>query len=194
MPMPLKQVSRSRKPGAEVMIYGDFNEVRRLLFALSETLSPQRLTLYMSQVLKPFIQQRAAERFANEGDEVSGPWAELSEATVAIRENMGLPGAHPINVRTGQLQEFVTTTGDVYPTAMQSVLAMPSWQGVGGDPQITEKLQTAQLGSPDGKTQPRPVLGLGAKDMTFALISLAAFIEENVAMRTHAATGAWGSI
>jgi hypothetical protein len=177
---------------SQIMFSGNADEAQRTLFALRQTLAPMHITLYLAQVLRPYLQKKAEARFLSEGDAaVGGQWAPLSEATERIRESKGLGGAHPINVRTGQLQNFVTTTGDVYPNALSAVLAMPGWKGKGGSQELVDKVETAQLGNENG-APPRPVLGLDIADLSFALVSLRQFIEGAVAIRTGGSSRAVG--
>jgi hypothetical protein len=93
-------------PGRNIEIIVDASEVTRTLDILDRRLQVE-VGDWMRGDLHDYLVQRASDRFANEGDDASGPWAPLSNATEAIRASRGFPPAHPINVRTHDLQRFI---------------------------------------------------------------------------------------
>lgn len=134
------------------------------------------LALFLGTVVGPYLQERAQARFQNEGDDVTGPWLPLSPATVSIREATGHPGEHPINRRTGELEEWVTQ-GDTfaYPVGAGATLKYPGRDASGT---LKSKVETAQRGKKSPLTPPRPVLGVNETDLLFITAALHAAIEE----------------
>lgn len=132
---------------------------------------------WMRNDLHDHLVRRAANRFASEGDDASGPWAPLTPGTEAIRTRRHFPPAHPINIRTHDLQRFILG-------AAGNVIGAGTWQFQWpGDPpsgDLVDKMQTAQSGSVNPRTVPRPVVALGVQDYNEILDSLAAFIVDGI--------------
>ena len=112
----------------------------------------------------PWLQQRTEARFAAEGDDASGPWAELLEATNVFRRRQGFPPAHPINVRTGALRAYAMTK-TIETQAGGVALSQPHKGGL-RDTQV--KFNHAQRGGqarPGGPVYPaRPIVALADRD------------------------------
>ena len=152
-----------------IEVVGDSRGVTHMLSVLDTALNPVALVAFLEGSVDPHLQRRAADRFAAEGDDVVGAWAPLKPATVAIRGS-----AHPINVRTGEMIDYITQSdGDALPTPFGATLTSPGGAPPTGD--LLDKVRTAQQG--DNRTVPRPVLGLNHNDLTYVLITLAAWIE-----------------
>jgi hypothetical protein len=66
-------------------IFGDTKGVDVLLDRLMVTLSPEGLAAFLGSTVEPYFRKRAAIRFRDEGDDVSGKWAPLLESTKEIR-------------------------------------------------------------------------------------------------------------
>lgn len=145
-----------------------------MLMHLETKLSPPGLTVWMETSVDPWLRERVATRFNNEGDDVSGPWLPLAPYTQDVRTQMGYGGEHPINVRTGDMQDFLTRQGNIYPTALGATLEAP---GDSSDTLMAEKIITAQQGSESPMTPPRPVLGINARDLEAVLVTLANWIQ-----------------
>lgn len=142
---------------------------------------------WMQRVVAPFLQTRATRRFASEGDDASGKWEQLAIATRLIRRNMGFPPAHPINVRTGDLRDFVINTENIASTAQTATLQKP---GKTGTSRLTEqKLRVAQRGGlppragktrgkagPNRPAPPRPVAAINRTDEDFIFNRLVAWM------------------
>lgn len=121
----------------------------------------------------PYLQRRARQRFDYSGDDASGRWMALRASTIKYRKSAikrdGLtirPHA-PINVRTGALRRFATTTFDLDSKDTSATLTMPSKRGV--TRALQSKLRHAQKGgvTARGVAFPaRPVAALGASDKT----------------------------
>jgi hypothetical protein len=161
-------------PGIAITVYGDDSGVEAMLDALDTALNPIALVGFLGGVVDPYLRGRAKARFASEGDDVSGKWAPLGEATQAIREQMGYGAAHPINRREGDLEAYITQQdAAVHPNPLGATLSLP---GRGGGPDMHDKMVAAQQGGtgPSGKPFPaRPVIGMNAQDLIFVLTALA---------------------
>jgi hypothetical protein len=139
-------------------------------------LSPPATAAFLSAEVGPYLSKRAKERFQGEGDDVVGKWAELKPATVAIRESMNLPGEHPINRRSGELEDWVVSSGwNAYPTGTGATLRYPKDKPSGT---VKDKVMTAQQGSTYPRSVPRPVLGVNEADLAFVISAYSFAIEE----------------
>lgn len=175
--------------GSEAFVYVDSTDARAALNALEWAISPLSAGMWLSGQMSPFLVRRAQQRFANEGDDAVGRWLPLRESTEELRANSGFPRDHPINRRTGELEEYITSGGnDVALTAMGARLTMP---GSAASGELHDKVATAQEGRGFGgsrapsepHTVPRPVLGLSGTDLEFALVSLNTWVHEMVTAR-----------
>lgn len=152
-------------------------DVRRAIRNLEFLVGSDGLASFLGLTVGPYLRERTQNRFANEGDDVTGPWQPLHPATVAIREasmyNIG--GEHPINRRSGELEDWVTQGNYFpYPTGFGASMQYPSKEPAG---KLREKMETAQRGSKSPNTPPRPVLGVNEKDLLFVVTALAAAVE-----------------
>lgn len=150
----------------------DDKQVLALLQAVELALSPMSLLTWMDEAVAPFFDERITSRFDTEGDEAVGRWVPLAAATQAIRASEGYGAAHPINVRTGELRDFVRTHGTRAEGDAGVVLQYPERLPQG---ELAEKMDLAQNGGTSGATggavPARPVLGMGTADLT-AVIGL----------------------
>lgn len=141
-----------------------------MLTRLEMKLQTPAMIAFMQSAVVPYVQQRTAARFAAEGDDVVGKWSPLKVETENIRIKHGYPGAHPINVRTGQMRNaLVGSFGDVVSAGGLTELTYPDGVSVTG--QLARKIMTAQGGSMFPPTVPRPVLGFNEND-SIALTAL----------------------
>ena len=107
----------------------DTRRVSRILEATNSFVSPLGLAGYLDSVANPHLARAAKARFKSKGDSASGKWAELSEATQQIRQNLGY-SPDEINVRTGKMREFVTNPS---PVIMQDAIGTTmEWPGAPG--------------------------------------------------------------
>lgn len=160
-----------------VSIVGDSRGVDLMISRLSLLLGPVGMAGFLGGQVAPYLKQRAQNRFASEGDEMSGPWMGLAPSTVNIRSNMGFPGEHPINHRTGALERWVTeSTPSIISTPVMAVMTYPGNPPSG---RLAQKVTTAQTGvRPKGSpTVPRPVIGLDAADYVAILAMLTLSVE-----------------
>jgi hypothetical protein len=162
----------------DIDITGDAQYVNKMIAHLEMKLGPQGLNAFLSMTIFPYLLNRAKERFQNEGDDVVGKWTPLAPATEVIRQSMGLGGAHPINVRTGELERYITqgsATAAVQSYPGGSVLQHPASKPQG---KLKNKVQVAQRGDPKfARGVPaRPVLGMNESDFGFTMAALAFYV------------------
>lgn len=164
--------------GFEVTFEVDRQHLDLVLGSLAAKLSPPGLASFLDMIVDPFIRERINQRFAMEGDDVSGAWHPLSAATQHIRASYGFPAAHPINVRTGELRDWlVNTPSDIKVSGFTAEANHPPPTT---DSVMNTKLVTAQSGKAHPKTPARPVIGLDENDLLFVTSSLVAYISEGM--------------
>lgn len=165
----------------DVQITGDERQVMGMLNSLHAAMAPQAIAQFLSVIILPYLRQRIRERFQSEGDEATGPWASLAEATREVRASgiasgayFGITPSHPINVRTGSMERYLTQVNSVPVITSESVtLNFPGRQIPMRD-QLRTKIERAQTG--DARTPARPVLGLSERDLFFTVGALAQHI------------------
>lgn len=157
----------------------DSRDVEAMLARAASAVSGPSLALFMRASADPYLRRRAQERFASEGDAaVGGGWRPLRESTAQIRTELGYRPRHPINRRTGELEEFITGgVGSVVSEPQGAMLTRPARQPAG---EVRDKLETAQRGRDDPHTLPRPVLGLDTIDLQAVMVSLEAHITKSM--------------
>lgn len=147
-----------------------------MLETIDSALSPVGLAAFLYGSVGPWVKERAETRFRNEGDDVVGKWAPLAETTVTIRESYGFGGDHPINKRTGELEEYITQ-GQVAVTAGLGEASLKFPANEPKSPSLRTKVKTAQQGRSSPNTPARPVLGLGERDLGVVMTMLAFHVE-----------------
>lgn len=170
------------RTGMQIYIIGDHRGVQATLHLMDTALNPVAIAGFLGAEVGPYLQKRGVARFASEGDDVSGKWAPLSEATQSIREKGREAGfwdvgdAHPINVRTHEMETYVTQ-GSIQPapTAYGARLSYPANRP---NTELREKLRTAAFGRTEPPTPRRPVLGVNEQDLVFVLKALAFHIQK----------------
>jgi hypothetical protein len=165
-------------PVVDIEIFGDSRAVDNMLRSIYNAFSDELIaTEFLAETVDPLLRSSIEERFAAEGDAASGPWAPLADATVAIRESQGFPGAHPINVRTGAMKRHLV---DDPPRVSVHSLGATMWSpGTPGSPDMQKKMTTAQTGGP--RTPARPVLLVGPDDLETMMVALAGYLGKHVA-------------
>jgi hypothetical protein len=165
--------------GISIQVIGDDRGVQRALHALDTALNPVALAVFLGAAVEPWVKKRADTRFAQEGDDVSGPWKPLEQVTQNIRASQGFGAAHPINVRTGELERYITESqGFSNANALGATLTYPNSAPVG---ELHNKVKVAQAGGRQAghrDTPARPVLGLGPQDLSFVLLALTAHVQK----------------
>lgn len=166
-----------------LFIAGDKNSVRNMLDHLDSCFSAQGMTEFFGTAVVPYLRMRAGERFAQEGDNASGKWAPLAPATIDYREAgiasgefRGISGAHPINRRSGSMEEYITQgVGEVITEGRSSSILYYPKRTVPARNTLSKKVRYAQTGQPNGKA--RPVLSVDATDLAAVTTKLAYFLE-----------------
>ena len=159
----------------DIQIYGDTAGVQAMLQNLELKLAPPNIAAFLHVEVDPYLAMRAANRFSNEGDDVTGPWAPLQPATQAIRSSQGFGASHPINVRTGELERYIVNSGG--DTSVNPAGATLTFPGSPASGELADKVQTAQSGRGVPPTVPRPVLGLNQNDLLAVLTATALYIQ-----------------
>lgn len=163
-------------PGyVDVFVVGDATGVVAMLAHLEQKLLPTNIAVFLQTRIDPFLRARASERFQNEGDDVVGQWAPLLPATQAMRSAQGYGSDHPINRRTGEMEDYIVNSGGgvtIHPAG--ATLTFPGTPAGG---QLADKVRTAQAGSANPVTVPRPVLGMNERDLAAVLTALALDIQ-----------------
>lgn len=157
-------------------IVGNERGVQAMLERLDSALSPVGLAAFLNLGVGPWVKQRAADRFASEGDDVSGKWAPLQESTIEIREHAGFEGAHPINKRTGELEAYITE-GQIGITAGPGFASMRYPDNPPATKSLKQKVETAQRGRSNPNTVARPILGLNERDLAQVVTMLAFHVQ-----------------
>lgn len=159
----------------EFDIIGNERGVQRMLQVIDSALSPVGLASFLYGVGE-WVQERAQDRFAAEGDDVTGGWAPLRPATTEIRELAGWGAEHPINRRTGELEAYITQS-DIGVTVAPGMGVMRYPNTEPKSPGLRTKVKTAQQGRARPKTVARPVLGLNEKDLGVVITMLAFHVQ-----------------
>lgn len=158
---------------ADAIITMDASNATAMLLKLQLRLQAAGLEAFMHNSVVPWLQGRAAKRFGSEGDDASGRWTPLRRATELFRARQGFPEAHPINVRTFQMFDFITWADGS--TSGGPGYASLNWPGSTGRAKaIAEKIRTAQGLTPG--TVARPVLGLSKTDDIFITSRLLTYL------------------
>lgn len=150
--------------------------VEVLLRRLDTALNPAGIAGFLGGEVDPYLRKRMKDRFLNEGDDVVGGWAPLSLATQDIRSDAGYGAAHPINVRTGEMEDYITNSPhNLQVEPWGASLTLPGKPPTG---EMKDKVERAQFG--DNAAPPRPVLGMNERDLAFVLLGLGGWIKKSV--------------
>lgn len=160
-----------RQGAATYEFISDNVGVEAMLMRMDTALQPTAIAGFLGATVDPFLRGRAKDRFNSEGDDVSGNWPALSSSTQDIRASMGYGPAHPINVRTGLLEEYIVTSPhDINIGIGIASLGLPGTPATGA---LLSKLKVAQAGTTRGPA--RPVLGMNENDLLYVLTALSGF-------------------
>lgn len=149
------------------------DDVESTLARLDTALSPEALAGFLELQVGPYLQRRSKQRFQSEGDDASGKWAPLLPATAAVRAAgpWGVGADHPINKRTGELEEYITGSSSLsWPHSLGATLQFPGKRAETNS--LQEKMNTAQKGRAKPATVPRPVLAVNERDLAFVMTEL----------------------
>jgi hypothetical protein len=161
-------------PGWSIELEINKKDLDTKLTLLESRLDNTELATWMRGDLVQHLQDRASSRFAAEGDDAVGTWTPLSPITELIRSAKGFSPAHPINVRTGDLKNFITSDdGSISASGGGLQLEFPDNPPTG---ELLDKLATAQTGKSNPKTPMRPVIALGLTDYNEIMDLLSIYI------------------
>lgn len=152
-------------------------DVENTLDAMFMSIEPQNLYNWFEGKVFPWFSNETVERFAYEGDFRSGHWPPLSEATEHIRRNLGYEPDWPINIRSGELFDWIVKS---HTTTLTSEGAELRYPGESVDPVTDIKFRHAQEGTRDNPmiagavTPPRPVIGWAEERDPVTIIELLA--------------------
>lgn len=161
-------------------------EVDTLLKSISAAVSPVGLRGFGEQIAD-YLDDRAANRFASEGDDASGNWPALTGTTERIRAALGYGPDGPINVRTSEMFSAVVYSDYISNTLAGVTVTKPDPNVIKGT--LEQKLITAQEGRTDNilfsgaSTPPRPVVALGERDMVEIMAKLQLYIMASTATK-----------
>ena len=154
-----------------IFIFGNASGVQAMLAHLQNKLSPPNLGAFLLGQVDPYLRNRVADRFAAEGDDVSGKWLPLQPATETIRASQGYSPAHPINRRTDEMRDHLLySASGVSMGVAGTTLTYP---GNAPSGELEDKMTTAQVGRSYPDTPARPVLGMNQNDLAAILTLLA---------------------
>ncbi len=166
-------------------------EVQAILDAIEYSTRSYSLQDWMEDDLSPLMADSIVERFATDGGGgLTGGWAPLQEATVRIKEAMGVQDPEGINTRTNRLLQALTTDHKVTSFPGGAQMQIPGSM----DADLREKLETAQRGRTQGPndlipgavTPARPIIMITEAERVMIMISLEAHIMKTVAMMVGA--------
>lgn len=151
-------------------------DVQTMLHRLDTALNPVALAGFLGATVDPYLRQREQARFDKGGDDVVGAWAPLSQATQIIREEAGYGASGPINIRTHEMEDYITNSpNNLAAHPWGASLTLPGNPPTG---ELKKKVMGAQRG--EGTAPPRPVLGMNERDLTFVLLALGSYIKKAV--------------
>lgn len=161
--------------GLNIMFDVEAKSVHGLLSDLQSKLDPFHMGTFLHGLMVPHLNRSFKAGFDSERAPDGSGWAPLTDATVQIRKDAGFGGAHPINVRGGELERYITqSSGTIVTTGTDAILKYPSERGVPSG-SLGKKVRGAQKG--EGKAPPRPVLGLNEADLAFLLAGLMGYVQ-----------------
>ena len=157
-----------------VLMQAEDRDLREMMTKMEAALDPVAVAAWLGLTVDPYLRKRARERFAKEGDDVTGKWEALTGATQHIRASQGYAPAHPINHRTGAMEANITGAPNrLVAHGLGATLTLPGKPAQG---KMRKKVKTAQRGSLAPLTPARPVLGVNEQDLTVVLVDLSLYL------------------
>lgn len=138
----------------------DIADVKHMLAQVRRRYTHEGLRGFLEGDVVPYIEGTIEHRFENEGDTLTRAWKPLKDKTNEWRRKYGFPEAHPINVRTGELFDYVMSSKVTVATGIAQV-SFPAYEAGGN---LATKFMTAQQGKAKPRTPKRPVLAFGKRD------------------------------
>ncbi|ANA85791.1 hypothetical protein PBI_WOES_17 [Gordonia phage Woes] len=137
--------------------------------AFQDKVEGASLAGFMQGFAAPLLQDRASDRFDQDGDSASGKWKPLQESTIQRREKAGYVPIK-INERTGAMRAWVESAqGRITAVKYAAVL---EWPGTPSNRTIGRKLKVAQMGLPEPYTPKRPVVAVEGEDLLTILVAM----------------------
>lgn len=135
-------------------------QVDELLDNMELALSPAAFIAFLAGEVEPLFQEIARENFDAEGTR-NDPWPELAYNTQRRRQELGFGPAHPINIRTGHLEDYILSNGVI--TELEGG-AEWVWPRPTSDAELSKKFKTAQRGDGRSNTPERPIVEASEQD------------------------------
>lgn len=154
-------------------------EAMGMLGRADRAISTFNLATILEGPVEEYMQQRAEVRFGQEGDDASGKWLELTQATKSIRRKKGYPES-PINVRTGEMRNWVThAEGQLVLFGEDLALLWPGEEPMG---ELADKIMHAQAGDRETRTPPRPVIAANETDLAAIAVVIGSELQQDLGM------------
>lgn len=176
----------------------DDSQVREVLYRLDVATMVIGMRWWANATVDPWLQERAGQRFAEEGDGASGKWKPLTQFTQEWRDMQGYPPDHPINYRSGAFATWLANEADGTFMEVGNHEGVYYWPGVHlpYDDFLAAKLHTANIGRvtgenklfPNTSTPARPAVKIDSTDVLALLTSYHDFIEDFVSEKAGVVT------
>lgn len=174
--MALATTSRNK----HVMV--DRSEVDRTMKRIDKALDPRRIYAWMQGPLEQILQEQTDERFADE-QWSGGPWPALKPRTEQIRQSLGFQPDHPINVRYGELFDWLTENPNPAVQIIGGNMTQMTFPGQAPSKLEEKKLSVAQKGARPSKAESRgavparPVLELSGANIATVLLAFNQYLD-----------------
>ncbi|UYL87041.1 hypothetical protein SEA_HOLLOW_20 [Gordonia phage Hollow] len=160
---------------AEISYTVSTKRVQLRIRAIEQRISASGMAAFFMSVGHLHFQQRVSERFAQEGDDASGNWLPLADATLKEKAKAGYPPY--INVRTGAMRAYLENApGYIIGGGKQGTSF--GWPRAAPSKNLQDRIKLAQFGDfENGREVPaRPVIAADATDMMTLAKLLDAYI------------------
>lgn len=174
---------------AEANVFVNDRAVQAAIVAWELALSQTSLYKWLKEGAVAYLQDATDARFSTEGDAASGKWADLKPATEDIRDALGYPRSHPINIREGKLEDWLlNNTGSLRMFGAKSAELV--WPGPAPlRDELIDKFEVAQRGIPFPATVARPVVAADVGDLAELLEDLREHLLWEAGAYMYAAVG-----
>lgn len=147
-----------------------WEKVEKDLETAQGRVSEAGLAMMVRHLLIPIASTSSRARIESQKTAGGGRWRPLKESTQRVRRSLNLPGIYghyPINKRTGNLEKFLQNTDSeiaILPEFIQG--SWPANVSMDGT-RLMYAYHTAQAGSKQWGTPPRPIVALAATEMLY---------------------------
>lgn len=173
-----------------VHVVVDDSDARRKLDRLADSLTPSVFRTLFDDKVELYFRGRMMDRFSSGGDDATGAWAPLSDATIKTKQRQGLLSG--INIATGEMRDFLV--GGTIDATLVGGDVQFTYPGNEPSPEVETRMTMAEQGrkgrqgrdsrgrfKKKSKGQPaRPVLSVNESDMRFLTEAVMDSIEEYV--------------